>query len=142
MVSVAEVSIKSEDVYQAVKDYMSDGQKRSFAEISDFITRRFGANSNQTSGLIYRMHSSKKILTKLKHEKGYYIAYGQASIVEGVANQLEKLIINFRKNLIEGSLNIEVPIEDVNLLRKIIPQLESIYEEIQKEMVNVEENKY
>jgi hypothetical protein len=129
---VAKVSIKSEDVYQAVKDYMANGKKRSYSDLAAFIEKEFGANSNQIAGLIFRMHSSKKILTKLKDEKGYYIAHGKASITEDITDQLEKLIVNSRKTLIEGSLNVEVPNEDINLLRTIIPKLEAIHKEMQR----------
>lgn len=124
-------SISSQHAYEAVQELMSDGKKRSFSELADFLYEKFGANSNQISGLIFRMHKKKKILKKLKDEPTYYVAYSQQGATVDLSDELESLIVKFRKSLVSESLNIEAPLENIKFLRTIIPKLEAIHEEME-----------
>jgi hypothetical protein len=121
------ISINSEEVYEAVREFVEDGRQVSFSELSDFIRSYFGANENQVSGLIFRMHAKKKILRKLE-ERGFYSKYIEPNLIEEIKTEANKLIEKTKEEL--GSKVLELSSEEIGKLKNFIKQLEDAKSEL------------
>lgn len=132
---MAETKIPLEEVKPAIYEFMKNEEKKSRAELESFLETTFGANKNQSSGIIFRL-TEQKTISKVKKERGYYVIYGNSSIIESLSDDLEKLIKEFRKTLIAESVNPKVTNEDIIKLREILPKLDGVHHEMMDYLKN------
>ncbi len=128
--------ISKEQVYPRINEVFQNSESNTVTtnQLKTWLANSFGANENQVSGLIHRMHSKDHILEKVEGFRGVYrlsiVTNQQENISEFMKNEIHLVIKKIEEkvslSLIRISSKEFIDIQQTLIeLSKIREQLES-----------------